>query len=188
MHLPVASRNQYGYLVPVTRRQPRDEGAAYTAAVMAEVKRLRLGKVPTWSAERLAAEMTGAGVPWNADIVVNLEHGRRKSLRVHELLALAYVLDVANPVNLLVPGPGRYFQVTPNHRIYRATAQAWFEGRTGPLRNRRPFGPESIAEAAAELAGQLPPEAGVTPDAMEAMLKAHLARRQERQERGNGQD
>lgn len=66
----------------------------YTELVMASVKRRRLARTPTWSAERLAKEMTAVGVPWTRDAVVNLETGRRKRLAAHELLALAYVLDV----------------------------------------------------------------------------------------------
>ena len=69
---------------------------------MGAVKRLRMER--GWSAQQLAEEMTKAGVPWNADVIVNLEHGRRKSLRVHELLALLFVLDVEQPLDMLVPG------------------------------------------------------------------------------------
>lgn len=46
--------------------------------------------------------MTKVGVPWQRMVVVKLETGRRQGLSVSELLALAYVLNVA-PVHLLVP-------------------------------------------------------------------------------------
>ena len=120
---------------------------------MAAVKRARLAKVPAWSADRLAAEMTGVGVPWNADIVVNLEHGRRKSLRVHELLALCWVLDVDNPVDLLVPdlaeNGGRIveYPLTPDIALATDAVRAWFRGETGPLRRMLDAAPGSDAEA-----------------------------------------
>jgi transcriptional regulator with XRE-family HTH domain len=112
-------------------RRVRDEGATQTQLIMDAVKQLRTAK--GWSAERLAGEMTQAGVPWNADIVVNLEHGRRKSLRVHELLTLAWVLDASSPVDLLVPGDGPY-PVTPSTLLASAAVRAWCQGETGPLR------------------------------------------------------
>jgi transcriptional regulator with XRE-family HTH domain len=125
------------YLVLVaerSRQQGRDEGAQQTALIMAAVKRLRDAK--GWSAQRLADEMSKVGVPWNADIVVNLEHGRRKSLRVHELLALAFVLDAETPQELIVPrpGPGGAFPVTPNLQLSDDAVRGWFLGQTGPLR------------------------------------------------------
>lgn len=113
-------------------RAPVDEGAAYTALVMAEVKRLRTGK--GWSAGRLAAEMTAVGIPWTRDAVVNLETGRRKRLAAHELLALAYVLDVATPADLLVPVTAARVPVTPSTDAETLDARMWCWGQTGPLR------------------------------------------------------
>lgn len=88
-----------------------------------------------WSAERLASEMTATGVPWNTSIVVNLELGRRKSLRVHEWLALAYVLD-AEPLHLLMPATNRY-PVTPDTTVTSVIAKAWVKGEIGSLRATR---------------------------------------------------
>lgn len=121
------------------RRKPRpsgDEGALLTGRIAAEVagRRITLG----WSAERLAEEMASAGVPWTRDVVVNLENGRRKSLAVHELLTLAWVLEVPTPLDLLVPaGHGLLattFPVTPGVRLHPDVVRAWFKGDTGPLR------------------------------------------------------
>jgi transcriptional regulator with XRE-family HTH domain len=175
------SRNWHGYLVLVTERRARDEGAEQTQLIMKAVRRARLAK--GWSAQQLAGEMTAVGVPWNADIVVNLEHGRRKSLRVHELLALAWVLDAASPVDLLVPEDARYYPVTPKRREYRQTVLAWFAGKTGPLRQRQSFTPETVAEMAQEIAAGLP-GLEITPEMAEAMLRAALARK----DGGDGQD
>ncbi len=53
-------------------------------------------------AAELARRMQAAGIPWTRLVVTKLETGRRQSVSVEELLALAYVLDVA-PVHLMVP-------------------------------------------------------------------------------------
>jgi transcriptional regulator with XRE-family HTH domain len=141
---PVDSRNRCGYLVPVTERQARDEGAKQTALIMAAVKQLRIAR--GWSAQQLADEMTKAGVPWNADVVVNLEHGRRKSLRVHELLALAYVLDMESPLDVLVPYVSALFPVTPDVDAGTVDVRRWFYQETGPLRQFLAASPEERAQ------------------------------------------
>jgi hypothetical protein len=120
------------------RRQRRsgDEGAAYTAAVIAEVKRRRLAQAPPWTAERLAAEMAAQGVPWTRNTVVNLETGRRKWLTAHELLTLAFVLEMDSPVDLLAPlppGAGRRVPVTPDTLVSAEELRDWCERKTGPL-------------------------------------------------------
>jgi transcriptional regulator with XRE-family HTH domain len=125
------SRNCCGYFVFVTSRQARDEGAAQTKRIIDAIRGLRALK--GWSAQQLAEEMTKAGVPWNADVVVNLEHGRRKSLRVHELLALMFVLDAKSPLDVLVPGDEHY-PVTPGLLVDPKDVRAWLRGDTGPLR------------------------------------------------------
>lgn len=106
----------------------QDEGAAQTALIMQAVKRRRLQK--EWSAGRLAEEMTKAGVSWDRSVVANLENGRRKSLRVHELLTLAYVLDVDTPLDLLIPlapaeeSNARY-PVTPDLEVHTNIVRMW---------------------------------------------------------------
>jgi transcriptional regulator with XRE-family HTH domain len=134
----------------VTTRQARDEGAAQTARIVEAIRVLRA--VKGWSADRLAEEMTKAGVPWNVSVVVNLEHGRRKSLRVHELLALMFVLDVQNPLDVLVPGDEHY-PVTPGLLVDPKDVRAWLRGDTGPLRDLVAKGGESAAlmESVAQL-------------------------------------
>lgn len=115
-----------------------DEGAEYTKRFMAEVTRLRNSKQPRWSAERLAQEMAGVGVPWTRNSVVNLESGRRKHVSMHEVLALAVVLRVDNPVDLIVPPGGVYeqlvFPVVPFDDVSAASVRAWFRGEPGRLR------------------------------------------------------
>lgn len=115
------------------KRPSGDEGAAYTAAMMAVVKGMRAAR--GWSAERLATEMAAAGVPWTRDTVVNLENGRRKNLHVHEAMALAWILDAASPLDVLVPySRSEPFPVTPAEERPASLVRAWFRDETGPPR------------------------------------------------------
>lgn len=76
------------------------------------------------SAARLAEEMTRAGVPWQREIVANLENGRRDRLDVGELLALAVVLNVP-PLALLVPPEAETVPVTPEVHAHPADVLLW---------------------------------------------------------------
>lgn len=78
--------------------------------------------------------MTSAGVKWERSVVANLESGRRQSVSVDELLALAYVLDVA-PVHLLVPlSDNVWFHFTPETATPAGLVREWVRGRH-PLRS-----------------------------------------------------
>ena len=83
--------------------------------IAARMRQLRTGR--GWSAQRLSEEMSKVGVPWDRSIVANLESGRRRTVSVEEMLALAYVLSVA-PVHLVVPPVGQDdktpYAVVPN--------------------------------------------------------------------------
>lgn len=86
-----------------------------------------------WSAERLAEEMRQQGVPWERMVVTKLENGRRQSIGLDELLALAYVLDVA-PVHLVVPpndanDDGPFFLVVPKTGFTLPVVRDWFRGK-----------------------------------------------------------
>lgn len=136
----------------MTERQTRDEGANQTRLIMSAVKSARLAKQPPWSAQHLAEEMTKAGVPWNADVVVNLEHGRRKSLRVHELLALLFVLDAEKPLEVIVPDHGLGFPVLPDVLTDPGKVRAWLRGEGRPLRHTIAEGDApGLLESAAQL-------------------------------------
>src|SRR4051794_35558476 len=69
-----------------------------------------------WSAQELADQMVKVGIPWQRPVVANLETGRRRTVSVEELLALAYVFNVA-PIHLLVP--------LRNDIAYRLTPSSW---------------------------------------------------------------
>lgn len=77
----------------------------------------------------LAERMTEIGVPWDRSIVANLENGRRKTVSVVELLALARVLDVA-PVHLLVPteDDDAPYRMVPSSVVSAGRARAWIVG------------------------------------------------------------
>lgn len=77
----------------------------------------------------LADRMTELDIPWNRAIVANLVSGRRRTVSVDELLALAFVLNVA-PVHLLVPpdDPDAPYEVTPKITAPRASVRAWIRG------------------------------------------------------------
>jgi transcriptional regulator with XRE-family HTH domain len=103
--------------------------AGPTQEVARRVKELR-GKRGL-SAAALAKRMTELGVKWDRSIVANLEGGRRQTVSVAELLALALALNVA-PVHLLVPidGPDEPYWVTPGLTYRRDGVRAWIRGVT----------------------------------------------------------
>src|SRR6266545_5102056 len=78
-----------------TQKPPRP--VEVVARRMREVRETR-----RLTAAQLADRMRQAGIGWDRQIVTNLETGRRASLSVDELFALAVVLQVA-PIHLLVP-------------------------------------------------------------------------------------
>lgn len=93
-----------------------------------------------WTAERLAEAMRKVGIPWERAVVTKLETGRRAIVSVDEVLALAYVLDVA-PVHMLTPtwsSPGMAGEGEPTDDAeYRVTGtvsapvhrvRAWIRG------------------------------------------------------------
>lgn len=152
------------------RRASRDEGAQQTKRIMAAIRQLRTAK--GWSAKQLAEEMTKAGVPWNADIVVNLEHGKRRSLRVHEFLALVFVLDAARPLEVLVP-PGTdtnpdTYPVVPGMLVDAEDTRAWLRGEGRPL--RRTVAEGAMSQSALESIAQLLDQQG-QPDRAASMRK-----------------
>jgi transcriptional regulator with XRE-family HTH domain len=76
----------------------QDPIAAVVARRVREVRSRR-----GWSAQELADRLREAGFPeLDRGIIANLESGRRRSVSIDEVLALALVLDMA-PVHLFVP-------------------------------------------------------------------------------------
>jgi transcriptional regulator with XRE-family HTH domain len=54
----------------------------------------RLRKAREWNADQMAEAMTGQGVPWTRNIVMNAEAGRKRSITAEELVALSTLFDV----------------------------------------------------------------------------------------------
>lgn len=147
LHLVLSS----GIMFDALMEQERRGGAETLTGLIADrVKTLRTGARLSGSA--LAAEMNKRGIPWNRTTVAKLETGRRESLNVQELLALALVLDVP-PVSLiadprrdeLIPvaegvevdpweallwmtGAGT-LDLEPVHAVYQGEADLIWEGR-----------------------------------------------------------
>jgi transcriptional regulator with XRE-family HTH domain len=84
-----------------------------TKVIAARVKELR--KSRGWSAADLAQAMKAVGIEWERIIVTKLETGRRASVSVEEMLALAYVLDVAVVDLVVPPWPSPLWGGTGNH-------------------------------------------------------------------------
>jgi transcriptional regulator with XRE-family HTH domain len=93
--------------------------------VAAKVKVLR--KSSGLSAQALAERMSDLGVPWKREVVANLENGRRASVGVDELLALALVFGVP-PVLLMVDETAGTAEVAPGTLTTPAQALLWLIG------------------------------------------------------------
>jgi transcriptional regulator with XRE-family HTH domain len=113
----------------------QQNGATPTALVAARVRELRDGR--GWSAQRLADELTQVGINWDRSIVANLESGRRATVSVEELLALAYVFGVA-PVHILVPTDDRPYPVVPTDERPTRQVRAWIRGKEA-LKDERTY-------------------------------------------------
>jgi transcriptional regulator with XRE-family HTH domain len=107
-----------------------------TAVVAARMKKLRVKR--GLSADELARRMRAAGIPWERIVVTKLETGRRASVSVAEMFALAAVLNCP-PVMLMTADerdeadyqPGRVnlsYQVTPTVTSDMASVRAWIRG------------------------------------------------------------
>jgi transcriptional regulator with XRE-family HTH domain len=114
------------------------ESPTPSALVGARMRELRDGR--GWSAQRLADELAQVGIKWDRSIVANLESGRRASVSVEELLALAYVFGVA-PVHLLVPVDERPYPIVPTDEYPTSRVRAWVRGEQS-LKGERTYDTE----------------------------------------------
>jgi transcriptional regulator with XRE-family HTH domain len=91
------------------------------------VKDLR--KARGWTAARLGEELAArTDLQWDRNIVTNLENGRRRIVTISELLALAFVLDVA-PVHLFVPlEDDQPYAVTQDLVLPASLVRRWVRG------------------------------------------------------------
>jgi transcriptional regulator with XRE-family HTH domain len=95
------------------------------------------------SAEQLAAAVTGLGLPYTRAQVTNLEAGRRNSITVGEVLAIAAVLEVP-PLLLIFPfGDEQAATYLPGKTADTWDAAQWFTGDTPmPAYRDSPEGPD----------------------------------------------
>lgn len=99
------------------------DGPVETVARRVAELRARKG----WTATQLGEQLKAVGISWDRFTVASLENGKRQSVSVTELLALARILDVA-PVHLLVPVDDRRFRVTPVETRDATRVRAWLRG------------------------------------------------------------
>lgn len=92
------------------------------------------------TAEQLADRMREVGVPFDKNVVANLETGRRRFVTVQELLALAYVLNVSPGALLVAPGANNFepYQFTPEVSATTAAVRQMLDGRW-PLEGMDPW-------------------------------------------------
>ncbi|NEA78040.1 helix-turn-helix transcriptional regulator [Actinospica acidiphila] len=84
-----------------------------------------------WTAAELGKRVSRHGPRWDRSIVANFEAGRRRTVSVDELLALALVFDVA-PVNLLVPVTDEQYRASAIRTVNANDVREWVRG-TKPL-------------------------------------------------------
>ena len=85
---------------------------------------LALRRTRHWSAEVVAARMTGYGISWHQNTVSKLENGHRASISVDELVGLAAIFEVA-PEKLL---SGVSIAATTDERLSRLEAAVFGGG------------------------------------------------------------
>jgi transcriptional regulator with XRE-family HTH domain len=117
-----------------------EEGLTPTQVAARHVRRLR--RLQKLTAAQLAERVTLAGVKWDRATVTKLETGRRQSLSIEELIALAKALDV--PLIHLLP-QGVDSQAT-EYTVRFKTAEEMFEflGALETLQNARKWLPYSL--------------------------------------------
>lgn len=102
-----------------------DPENAVTSVVARRVRQVRSRHGLT--AKQVVERLRDQGIDWTRPTLVKLENGRRQSVSVAELLALALVLDVA-PVHLLVPPENSPYPVTPERTEPANDVRAWVRG------------------------------------------------------------
>jgi transcriptional regulator with XRE-family HTH domain len=114
-------------------------GVTPTKVVAGRVRELRERRRLTGT--KLAEGMTKAGLKWDRATVAKLETGRRQSLTLEEVLALAAVLNVA-PVHLLIPvdSDQEPYPVTSATSVPSGVVREWIRGKSPlPGSDRRDY-------------------------------------------------
>jgi len=104
-----------------------DWSARITAVVASQVKRLRNER--EISGQQLADASEKLGFPLKRSVLANLENGRRETVSVAEVLALAYAIGVP-PIMLLLPfGAADTIEVLPGQHVPVGEAFDWLTGQ-----------------------------------------------------------
>lgn len=103
--------------------------AGLAATAGREVARLR--REQGMSAQVLADRCAAIGVPILRGAIAKLENGRRESLQVHEVLALAYALRVP-PLHLLFPEDDAQVEYLPGLTWSGTDSRVEFVGSRAP--------------------------------------------------------
>lgn len=107
------------------------------SSVGKHVKAVREAKSPKLSAQGLADRVSALGYPYSRSQLVNLEYGRKKTLEVSELVAIAEALDIA-PIELLYPGlPDGDVEYLPGQTTRAFDALKNFTGEDRTARGER---------------------------------------------------
>jgi transcriptional regulator with XRE-family HTH domain len=117
------------------------ESLTLTRSLAARVKAVR--KRRGWSAGQLAEQMTAHGFPWDRFTVQNLENGRRRSVTLDEVGALARVLGVA-PLHLILPidDDQQGVEIDPGKAYPAFLVREWFAGQRALGADPRIYGSE----------------------------------------------
>ncbi len=112
-----------------------------TSVVARRVRELREAR--GWSARELAERILDLGYKGlDRGVLANLETGRRESVTVDELAALALALDMTPPDLLEPPSHDGPLAVTPSHEASAADVRAWWRGtRSLPGQKQSPRHP-----------------------------------------------
>ncbi len=91
--------------------------------------------------------MTRVGIPWDRSVVAKFENGRRATVSLEEVFALAYVLDVA-PVNLMTSTD----LGAPPHGVVSGVVASADDVREW-IRGRKPLGDQDVDTYFSKVAG-----------------------------------
>ncbi|WP_051866251.1 helix-turn-helix domain-containing protein [Streptosporangium roseum] len=109
--------------------QHEGEGAALTPTQVTANRVRHYRDALGWSAQELARRCAAAGMPHlDRAVLSNFENGRRTTIRLDEVLTLAWVLGVP-PVMLMVPlGWADEVAITPTVAVHPGLALRWIAG------------------------------------------------------------
>ena len=108
--------------------QDDDWSARVARLVAREVRRYRESQQPRMSVQRLADRTAELDMPIPRSVLANLESGRRETVSVAEVLALAAALNVS-PIELICPvGFDKETEILPGRMLDPLSAVRWFTG------------------------------------------------------------